>query len=124
VQTQPRDRDDRHTNDKRPDRHTNDARPTSNTRTKPSRDVQEQSIYVANLPWSHSREDVQRMFERYGKVFKTSIITDKRNGKSKGLAFVDMPRPAAKTAIDALNGSSVRGRQIQARFAQPRQHGK
>lgn len=124
VQTEPHNRADRHTNDRRPDRRTNDFRPTSNTRTKPSRDVQEQSIYVANLPWSHSREDVQRMFERYGKVYKTSIITDKRNGKSKGLAFVDMPRPAAKTAINALNGSSVRGRQIQARFAQPRQHGK
>jgi RNA recognition motif-containing protein len=82
-----------------------------------------QSIYVANLPWSHSREEVQRLFEGYGKVYKTSIIIDKRNGRSKGLAFVDMPRPAAKTAIKALDGSSVKGRQIQARLAQPRKHG-
>ena len=95
---------------------------TRNTRSKKASEVDPKSIYVANLPWSHSRQDVQRLFERYGKVYKTSIIIDKRNGKSKGLAFVDMPRPAAETAINALNGSSVKGRQIQARFAHSRKH--
>jgi len=95
-----------------------------NQRSRPKSDVEQQSIYVSNLPWSHSNHDVQRLFERYGKVFKTSIITDKRNGKSKGLAFVDMPKPAAKTAINALHGSSVNGRQIQVRFANPRRYGK
>ena len=95
-----------------------------NPRSRAKTDVEQQSIYVANLPWSHSNHDVQRLFERYGKVFKTSIITDKRNGKSKGLAFVDMPRPAAKTAINALHGSSVNGRQIEVRFANPRRYGK
>jgi superfamily II DNA/RNA helicase len=94
-----------------------------NPRSKPKADVEQQSIYVANLPWSHSNHDVQRLFERYGKVYKTSIITDKRNGKSKGLAFVDMPKPAARTAINALHGSSVNGRQIQVRFANPRRYG-
>ncbi len=94
-----------------------------NTSSQRSDDVAQQSIYVSNLPWSHSNHDVQRLFERYGKVYKTSIITDKRNGKSKGLAFVDMPKPAAKTAINALHGSSVDGRQIQVRFANPRRHG-
>jgi superfamily II DNA/RNA helicase len=95
-----------------------------NPRSRPKNDVEQQSIYVANLPWSHSNHDVQRLFERYGKVFKTSIITDKRNGKSKGLAFVDMPKPAAKTAINALHGSSVNGREIEVRFANPRRYGK
>ncbi|MEN8238643.1 MAG: DEAD/DEAH box helicase [Actinomycetota bacterium] len=95
-----------------------------NSRSKPQSEVEQQSVYVANLPWSHSKHDVQRLFERYGKVYKTSIITDKRNGKSKGLAFIDMPKPAAKTAIKALHGSSVNGRQIQVRFAQPRTYGK
>jgi superfamily II DNA/RNA helicase len=95
-----------------------------NPRSKPKSDVDQQSIYVANLPWSHSNHDVQRLFERYGKVYKTSIITDKRNGKSKGLAFVDMPKSAAKTAINALHGSSVNGREIQVRFANPRRYGK
>jgi superfamily II DNA/RNA helicase len=102
-----------------------DGRPhhNKNPRSRPNSDVEQQSIYVANLPWSHSNHDVQRLFERYGKVYKTSIITDKRNGRSKGLAFVDMPRPAAKTAISALHGSSVNGRQIQVRFANPRRNG-
>lgn len=104
----------------RPVEHT--ARRTRNTRSKEASEVHQQSIYVANLPWSHSREDVQRLFERYGKVYKTSIIIDKRNGKSKGLAFVDMPGPAAKTAINALNGSSVKGRRIQASFAHSRKY--
>jgi superfamily II DNA/RNA helicase len=101
-----------------------DGRPhhNKNPRSRPNSDVEQQSIYVANLPWSHSNHDVQRLFERYGKVYKTSIITDKRNGRSKGLAFVDMPRPAAKTAISALHGSSVNGRQIQVRFANPRRY--
>jgi superfamily II DNA/RNA helicase len=109
------------TRDERPRRNKN---PRTRPKNEPKNDVEQQSIYVANLPWSHSNHDVQRLFERYGKVFKTSIITDKRNGKSKGLAFVEMPRPAAKTAINALHGSSIKGRQIQVRFANPRRYGK
>jgi superfamily II DNA/RNA helicase len=105
------------------DRSTERPHRNKNPRSRANNEVEQQSIYVANLPWSHSNHDVQRLFERYGKVFKTSIITDKRNGKSKGLAFVDMPKPAAKTAINALHGSSVNGRQIQVRFANPRRYG-
>jgi superfamily II DNA/RNA helicase len=108
------------TRDERPRRNRN---PRTRPKNDPKTDVEQQSIYVANLPWSHSNHDVQRLFERYGKVFKTSIITDKRNGKSKGLAFVDMPKPAAKTAINALHGSSIKGRQIEVRFANPRRYG-
>jgi superfamily II DNA/RNA helicase len=106
------------------DRRTERSHRNKNSRTKAKGDVEQQSIYISNLPWSHSNHDVKRMFERYGKVYKTSIITDKRNGRSKGLAFVDMPTPAAKTAINALHGSSIKGREIQVRFANPRRYGK
>ena len=106
------------------DRRTERSHRNKNSRSRAKSDVEQQSIYISNLPWSHSNHDVERMFERYGKVYKTSIITDKRNGRSKGLAFVDMPTPAAKTAINALHGSSVNGREIQVRFANPRRYGK
>lgn len=106
------------------DRGTERSQRNKNPRSQARTNVEQQSIYISNLPWSHSNHDVTRMFERYGKVFSTSIITDKRNGRSKGLAFVDMPKPAAKTAINALHGSSVKGRQIQVRFANPRRYGR
>lgn len=80
------------------------------------------SVYVANLPWSATVEDVQSLFGRYGKVHETTIITDRRTGRSKGFGFVDMPQPAAQTAIEALHGSMLGGRDLTVRFAQPRRY--
>ncbi|MDR9452281.1 MAG: RNA-binding protein, partial [Acidimicrobiia bacterium] len=48
---------------------------------------------------------------------------DRRTGRSKGFAFVDMPRPPAETAIEALHGSMLEGRDLTVRFARPRQYG-
>ncbi len=81
------------------------------------------SVYVANLPWSATVEDIQSLFGRYGKVHETTIITDHRTGRSKGFGFVDMPQPAAQTAIEALHGSMLGGRDLTVRFAQPRRYG-
>jgi superfamily II DNA/RNA helicase len=79
-----------------------------------------QRVYVANLPHATSSEDVRALFERYGRVQRTTVITDRRTGRSKGYGFVEMMRPAAMNAIAGLHGSSVGGREITVRPARPR----
>ncbi|GBD84882.1 ATP-dependent RNA helicase RhlE [bacterium BMS3Abin02] len=79
-----------------------------------------QSVYVANLPWGATVDDVQTLFARYGEVRQTTIITDRRTGRSKGFGFVDMPQPAARTAIEALHGSTLGGRDLTVRLARPK----
>ena len=84
----------------------------------------EKSVYVANLPWGATDQDVAALFGRYGRVHQTTIITDKRTGRSKGFGFVDMASAAAKSAIAALHGSKLDGRDLTVRFARPsRYHG-
>lgn len=81
-----------------------------------------QSVYVANLPWGTTADDVQALFARYGDVHQTTIITDRKTGRSKGFGFVDMPRPQALAAIEALHGSTLGGRDLTVRLARPRQY--
>lgn len=81
------------------------------------------SVYVANLPWSTTTEELEALFAGHGAVAQTTIISDRRTGRSKGFGFVDMPVPAARSAIDALHGSTLRGRDLTVRFAQPRRYG-
>jgi len=80
------------------------------------------SLYVANLPWETTDDDLARLFERYGDVHQVTIITDRRTGRSKGFAFVDMPQPAARSAIAGLHASRFDGRDLTVRFAKPRTH--
>jgi superfamily II DNA/RNA helicase len=81
-----------------------------------------QSLYVANLPWDATAQDMKALFGRYGVVHQTTIITDRRSGRSKGYGFVDMSRPAALQAIEALHGSKLGDRDLTVRPARPRQH--
>lgn len=81
------------------------------------------SIYVANLPWQVTHEEVEALFARHGRVVDTTIITDRRTGRSKGFGFVDMPGAAARTAVAALHGSNLGGRDLTVRIAQPRRFG-
>jgi superfamily II DNA/RNA helicase len=82
-----------------------------------------QSVYVANLPWGATTEDLKSLFGRYGKVHDTTIITDTRTGRSKGFGFVDMPRPSAQAAIAGLHGFTMGGRDLTVRLAKPRRYG-
>lgn len=81
------------------------------------------SLYVANLPWRTTKDDVRKLFGRYGTVHQTTIITDRRTGRSKGFAFVDMPSRAALEAIDGLHGTRLDGRSLTVRLAKPRAQG-
>ena len=91
-------------------------------RTEPPRRAAQkaQSVYVANLPWGTSDDDIRALFGRYGRVHQATIITDRRTGRSRGFGFVDMSRPAARNAVKALHGSALGGRDLTVRFAQPR----
>ena len=79
------------------------------------------NMYVGNLPYSVSEEDLRTVFAEFGEIASVNIITDKISGQSKGFGFVDMPNNSeADKAIKALNGSDLQGRSIKVNQAKPR----
>ena len=99
------------------------SRPAGRSERQQHKDRAGHSVYVANLPYSATTAVVEDLFGRYGKVHETTIITDKRTGRSKGFGFVDMPQRSARRAVEALHGSTLEGRDLTVRFAQPRKFG-
>ncbi len=98
-------------------------RPTTRSRPRPHRDTARgESVYVANLPWSTTADDLRALFGRYGEVGQTSVVIDRRTGRSRGFGFVEMPRATARAAIDALHGSTLEGRDLTVRLARPKRH--
>jgi RNA recognition motif-containing protein len=83
------------------------------------------NIYVGNLNWNMTSEDLQALFAPYGEVASAKIITDKfKNNRSKGFGFVEMPDDeAAKAAIAALHESEIEGRKIVVNESAPRPEG-
>lgn len=79
------------------------------------------NIYVGNLPYSITEEDLRETFSQYGSVDTVSIITDRFSGESKGFGFVEMGNNSeADAAIKALNGSDYKGRNITVNQARPK----
>jgi len=82
------------------------------------------NIYVGNLSWTMTDEDLSSLFTQFGTVTSAKILKDKMNGRSKGFGFVEMDdAEAAKTAIAGLNESEVQGRKLIVNESQPRQEG-
>ncbi len=81
-----------------------------------------QSLYVANLPWGATADELKTLFGRYGKVHETTIIAHPRTGRSKGFGFVEMPVSDARTAVKELHGSVMGGRDLTVRLARPSAH--
>ena len=80
------------------------------------------NIYVSNLSFNVTDEDLQDYFAEYGEVSSAKVIMDKFTGKSRGFAFVEMPDDAAaQKAIQELDGASVDGRTIGVSVAKPRE---
>ena len=80
------------------------------------------NIYVGNLSFGSSENDLRTEFEAYGEVTSVKIITDRETGRSRGFAFVEMAEDgAAQTAIDALNGKEIDGRAVNVNAARPRE---
>ncbi len=101
-------------------------RPTRKTRPERqsrSRSGNGLSVYVANLPWDATADDIEELFSRHGQVHQATVISDRKTGRSKGFGFVDMPEQDAASAIEALHGSDLQGRDLTVRVAKPRTYG-
>src|SRR3954453_9966204 len=82
------------------------------------------NIYVGNLPWSTTTDDLYAMFQQYGAVTRAQIITDRETGRSRGFGFVEMANEAeANAAIEALNNQDMNGRPLTVNVAKPREGG-
>src|SRR5438093_8942763 len=82
------------------------------------------NIYVGNLPWSTTTDDLYAMFQQYGAVTRAQVVTDRETGRSRGFGFVEMPNePEAQAAIDALNNLDMNGRPLTVNVAKPREAG-
>ncbi|KIX13664.1 RNA recognition motif domain-containing protein [Dethiosulfatarculus sandiegensis] len=79
------------------------------------------NIYVGNLSYSSTDEDLRAAFEQYGEVLSARVITDRDTGRSRGFGFVEMDEGAADEAIQAMNGSELQGRALRVNEARPRQ---
>ena len=78
------------------------------------------SIYVGNLPWSATEEQVQNLFAEYGSVLSVKLVNDRETGRARGFGFVEMEDPAATAAIEALDNSIFGGRTLRVNEAKPR----
>ena len=80
------------------------------------------NIYVGNLPWSTTTDDLYAMFQQYGTVKLAQVVMDRETGRSRGFGFVEMPNEAEATAaIDALNNQLIEGRPLTVNVAKPRE---
>jgi RNA recognition motif-containing protein len=79
------------------------------------------NIYVGNLSYKVSDDQLKEVFEAYGTVSSAKVITDRNSGRSKGFGFVEMDNKAeAEAAIEQLDGAEIDGRQVKVNEAKPR----
>jgi RNA recognition motif-containing protein len=79
------------------------------------------NIYVGNLPWSATADDLLKLFQEHGQVARAQVITDRETGRSRGFGFVEMTDDAeASKAIETLNGAQYEGRPLTVNEARPR----
>ena len=82
------------------------------------------NIYVGNLAWETTSDDLLALFQEHGKVARAQVVTDRETGRSRGFGFVEMDNDQeAQTAITALNGQNYRGRPLTVNEAKPREGG-
>lgn len=79
-------------------------------------------LFVGNLTFNTTEQDIQEQFSRYGQVNSASIITDRDTGRSRGFAFVELDsKESAQAAIEALDGKELDGRALTVKEARPRE---
>jgi RNA recognition motif-containing protein len=79
-------------------------------------------LYVGNLPFTSTEEELRELFGRHGSVESVNVITDRETGRPRGFAFVEMSEPSAATdAIKALDGTQLGGRALKVNEAQDKQ---
>lgn len=80
-------------------------------------------IYVGNLPFSSTEDQIRDLFSQHGTVTSVSLITDRETGRPRGFGFVEMDDGAGQ-AIEALNNHELDGRNLNVNEARPRQEGR
>src|SRR5215210_1053411 len=80
------------------------------------------NIYVGNLVWDCTADDLLALFQEHGAVARAQVITDRETGRSRGFGFVEMDDDGeAQKAIEALNGTDYKGRPLTVNEAKPRE---
>lgn len=81
-------------------------------------------LYVGNLPYNTTEDDLRNLFSQYGSVDSVAVITDRETGRSKGFGFVEFGNDSeARTAIQALSGQEYGGRALTVNEARPKTAG-
>lgn len=81
------------------------------------------NIFVAKLDYNVDSDDLRNLFEEYGRVTSSNVITDQYTGKSRGFGFVEMSdQDEAMTAIKQLNNTNIQGRSIVVKEAEKREN--
>ena len=75
-------------------------------------------LYVGNLPWSVTDQDLEQLVSEFGPVRSAQVVADRETGRSRGFGFVEMDDDAAKQAISQLNGRQVESRELRVNEAQ------
>lgn len=77
-------------------------------------------IYVGNLPYSATEDELRGMFEAHGTVNEVDILRDRETGRARGFGFIEMEDAGADAAIEALEGADMGGRPLRVSEARPR----
>lgn len=78
-------------------------------------------LYVGNLPYSSTGEDLQQAFSAFGEIASANVVQDRDSGRSRGFGFVEMPNSdEANAAIEGMNGKDFNGRNLVVNEARPR----
>jgi RNA recognition motif-containing protein len=80
-------------------------------------------IYVGNLPFSATEEDLSELFSQHGEVLSVNLINDRQTGRPRGFGFVEMEDEAADSAISSLDGTEFGGRTLRVNEAMERRTG-
>lgn len=85
--------------------------------------MSQSKIYVGNLPYSTTNEDLEQLFSACGAISEVKLITDRETGRSKGFAFVTFDNPGSVAQAIQLNGNDFNGRNLKVSEAKERSQG-
>ncbi|MGE4554215.1 MAG: RNA recognition motif domain-containing protein [Desulfovibrionaceae bacterium] len=78
-------------------------------------------LYVGNLPWSATEDEIRARFETFGQVTSVNLVADRETGRPRGFGFVEMDDEGARQAIENLDGKDFGGRTLKVNEARPRE---
>ena len=89
----------------------------------PEREEMAKKLYVGNLPYSATEDEMRELFAEHGEVLAVNLITDRFTGQPRGFGFVEMEDEGADKAISTLDNTSFKGRTLRVNEARPREGG-